>query len=401
MNRRSNRRRWAAPGALLMAVAILFAACSGSSSTPAASGAAGLVQQGMTKDQIAAAIKAEGSLVVGNWTYSANAELEKQFKAYVKTTYGVDINFTYEGSQQPHDYLVKIFAAQKAGNPSPYDVAAIEENYWAEAKANNAVADYLPSDLIPNQKLVIDQFQHAPTAIAFQATAFPAVVYNKTKAPFQPKLMDLADPRLKGRITAPAYGDITAGGFFLGLASELGKDYKDPAQMKEVVDWFVANIAPNVVKYSTDQPTLQQLFETGAVDAFAFWNATARLEYLGGHTEAALLQPSAIYPVNGYMWIPKGAPHPVLAETFINWRLSPEVQFPNAWPIDHGPWSELSEGYLGPSYTSLVPDWFKANYSTYYPSLDDIKSKFKSLDWDAYNAGQKEWQDYYAQKTGQ
>ena len=361
MNRRSNRRRWAAPGALLMAVAVLFAACSGSSSTPAASGAAGLVQQGMTKDQIAAAIKAEGSLVVGNWTYSANAELEKQFKAYVKTTYGVDINFTYEGSQQPHDYLVKIFAAQKAGNPSPYDVAAIEENYWAEAKANNAVADYLPSDLIPNQKLVIDQFQHAPTAIAFQATAFPAVVYNKTKAPFLTKLMDLADPRLKGRITAPAYGDITAGGFFLGLASELGKDYKDPKQMKEVVDWFVANIAPNVVKYSTDQPTLQQLFETGAVDAFAFWNATARLEYLGGHTEAALLQPSAIYPVNGYMWIPKGAPHPVLAETFINWRISPEVQFPNAWPIDHGPWSELSEGYLGPSYTSLVPDWFKAN----------------------------------------
>lgn len=400
MKRRTDHRWSAAPAALLMGVAMMFAACGGAASTAKPSGG-GLVQQGMTKDQIAAAIKAEGSLVVGNWTYSANAELEKQFKAYVKTTWGVDINFTYEGTQQPHDYLVKIFAAQKAGNPSPYDVAAIEENYWAEAKANNAVADFLPSDLIPNQSLVLEQFQHAPTTIAFQATAFPGVVYNKTKAPFLTKLMDLKDARLKGRITIPVPGDITAGGFFLGLASELGKDYKDVNQMKEVVDWYVTNIHPNVVKYSTDQPTLQGLFESGAVDAFAFWNATARLEFLGGHTEAALLQPQAIYPVNGYLWIPKGAPHPVLAEIFINWRISPDVQFPNAWPIDHGPWSELSEGFLGPSYTGLVPDWFKATYSTYYPSLDDIKSKFKSLDWDAYNASQKTWQDYYAEKTGQ
>ena len=54
--------------------------------------------------------------------------------------------------------------------------------------------------------------------------------------------MDLADPRLKGKVTLPPPGDITAGGLFLGLASELGKDYKDPAQMKEVVDWVMTNI---------------------------------------------------------------------------------------------------------------------------------------------------------------
>ena len=28
------------------------------------------------------------------------------------------------------------------------------------------------------------------------------------------------------------------------------------------------------------------------------------------------------------MWIPKDAPHPVLAQIFIDWRLSDEVQFP-------------------------------------------------------------------------
>ena len=121
----------------------------------------------------------------------------------------------------------------------------------------------------------------------------------------------------------------------------------------------------------------------------------ARLTALG------LLLPANIYPANGYMWIPKGAQHPVLAQIFINWRLSPDVQFPNAWPIDHGPWSELSEGFLGPDYQSQVPDWFKADYFTYYPNLDQIKTQFKVVDWDAYNKSSKEWQDYYAQKIGQ
>ncbi len=135
---------------------------------------------------------------------------------------------------------------------------------------------------------MLEQFQHVPTSIAFQSTAFPAVVYNKAKAPFMTKLQDLADPRLKGKVTLPLPGDITAGGFFLGLASELGKDYKDPAQMKEVVDWAVTNIGPNVLKYTTDSSEMQQLLQSGAADAVTFWNSLARLEYFGGNTDAAL-----------------------------------------------------------------------------------------------------------------
>jgi spermidine/putrescine-binding protein len=268
--------------------------------------------------------------------------------------------------------------------------------------ANNAVDNFLPSGLVPNQSLVIDQFQHVPTSIAFQSTAFPAIVYEKSKAPFLKSLKDLANPALRGKLTLPLPGDITAGGFFLGLASELGKDYKDPAQMKEVVDWAVTNLCPNVRKYTTDSAEMQQLLRSGAVNAVAFWNSLARLEFFSGkNNDAALLLPSTIYPANGYLWIPKGAPHPVLAQVFINWRLSPEVQFPNSWPIEHGPWSELSEGFLGPTYVTHVPDWFAKDYFSYFPTLDQIRTQFKAVDWDAYNKSQKEWQDYYAQKIGQ
>jgi spermidine/putrescine-binding protein len=419
MHRSTRATPWRTLGALTFSAMLLLAACSSSNSpaasqgasAPAASGGApsaaagtkhvAIVNKDMTDDEIKAAITQEAGVVVGNWTYSANAVLVDQFQKYVKATYGVDITLTYEGSQAPSEYLTKLAAAVKGGNPAPYDVMAIEENYWADGMAQGLVADFLPSDLVPNQKLVLDQLQHLPTSIAFQSTSFPGIVYNKAKAPFIKKLQDLADPRLKGKVTLPAPGDITAGGFFLGLAAEMGKDYKNADQMKEVVDWAIANIGPNVAKYTSDQPTMQQLFESGAIDAFSFWNATARLEYFGGNKDATLLVPSVIYPANGYLWIPKGAPHPVLAQVFINWRLSPDVQFPNSWPINHGQWSELSEGFLGPDYVSQVPDWFKADYATYYPTLDQIKTQFKPIDWDAYNASAKVWQDYYGSKIGQ
>ena len=359
-----------------------------------------ILNKDMTDDEIKAEIAKEGSVVVGNWTYTANDELVNQFQQYVKATYGADVKLTYEGSQQPSTYLTKLAAAKTGGNPAPYDVLAIEENYWADAMDQDLVDSVFPSDLIPNASMVLDIFKHDPTTIAFQSTAFPGVVYSKGRAGWMTKLQDLADPRLKGKVVLPPPGDITNGGLFLGLASELGKDYKDPAQMKEVVDWAVANIGPNVLKYTPDSAEMQQLLRSGAADAVSFWNSLARLEYFGGNTDAALLVPAAIYPVNGYLWVPKGAAHPVLAQVFINWRLGKDVQFPNAWPIDHGPWSELSEGFLGPDYVDQVPEWFAKDYFNYFPNLDQIKT-FKTVDWKAYNASQKEWQDYYASKIGQ
>ena len=408
-------------GALAFSVAIVAAACSTTASqapaasssgttsqAPAGSASSGtggtthvaIVDKDMTADEIKAAIAAEGSVVVGNWTYTANDELVNQFQKYVKDTYGADVKLTYEGTQQPSTYLTKLAAAKGGGNPAPYDVIAVEENYWADAVDQDLVDEVFPSGLIPNAGMVLDIFKHDPTTIAFQSTAFPGVVYSKSRAGWMKTLKDLADPRLKNKLVLPPPGDITNGGLFLGLAAELGKDYKDAAQMKEVVDWVMTNVYPNVLKITPDSAEMQQLLRSGAADAVSFWNSLARLEYFGDNKDAALLVPTAVFPVNGYLWVPKGAPHPVLAQVFINWRLAKDVQFPNAWPIEHGPWSELSEGFLGPDYVDQVPDWFAADYFSYFPNLDQIKA-FQSVDWKAYNAAQKEWQDYYASKLWQ
>ncbi len=362
-----------------------------------------IVGKEMTKAEIAEAIRQEGSLVVGNWTYTANDDLIREFEQYILDTYGVEITLTYDGTQAPNTYLTNVYAAQRAGNPSPYDVLAIEENYWYEAYQQDAAEEFLPSGLVPNQALVLQIFQQPPTAIGFQATAFPGVIYSKSRAPWLTKLTDLADPRLQGKITLPLPGDSTAGGFLISVATELGKDYKDPAQMIEVVDWVVDNIGPNTLKYTTDSAEMQQLLRSGAVDAVTFWNSLARLEFLSGNEDAALLvSEGGLYPMNGWMWIPKGTPHPVLAQIFINWRISPEVQFPNDWGIESGPWSELHEGFLGPAYPqSLIPDWFVDDYYTYFPTSEQIDELFIPVDWEAYTNGVDIWMDHYAERLGQ
>src|SRR5262249_20229463 len=96
-----------------------------------------ILNKELTMDEIKAEIQKEGSVVVGNWTYTANDQLVQQFQKYVKDTYGADVKLSYQGTQSPSTYLTNLYTALKAGNPSPYDVLAIEENYWAEAKSQN------------------------------------------------------------------------------------------------------------------------------------------------------------------------------------------------------------------------------------------------------------------------
>ena len=363
-----------------------------------------ILNREMTRDEIKAEIEKEGEVTVGNWTYTANDTLIRKFQEHVREVYGVDVTLHYEATQAPSTYLTNLYTALQSGNPSPYDVLAIEENYWAEAMSQPepVMVEYLPSGLIPNAERVIDMFKHSPTAIGFQASATPGIVYDKERAGYLKDWTDLADERLKGKLTLPLPGDISSGGFLLGLAGALGKDYKIPDQMKEVVDFAVDKIGPNVVQYTTDSAQMQQLLRAGVVDAVGFWNSLARMEFLGGQPNTVfMIAESGQYLANGFMWIPKNAPHPVLAQVFIDWRLSDDVQFPGEdWEIERGPWAELHEGLLGPSYEGLIPEWFRADYFTYYPTLDQLTQRYKSVDWDQYAEHSKEWMDYYSQRLG-
>ena len=97
--------------------------------------------------------------------------------------------------------------------------------------------EFLPSGLVPNAERVLDMFKHYPTTIGFQASATPGIVYDKERAPYMTDWTDLADERLKGKLTMPIPGDITCGGMLLGIAAALGLDYKKPDEMTQAIDF--------------------------------------------------------------------------------------------------------------------------------------------------------------------
>lgn len=364
-----------------------------------------ILNREMTQDEIIAEIQNEGSVNVGNWTYTANDTVIAKFVEHVSNTYGVDITLNYEASQAPSTYITNLYTALQSGNPPSYDVMAIEENFLAEAlsQPEPVAEEFLPSGLVPNADRALEMFQQFPFGIGFQASASPGIVYDRERAPYLTDWQDLADERLRQRLTMPLPGDITCGGMMLGVAASLGLDYQNPSEMTEAIDFMIEGIHPNVLQYTTDSATMQQLLRSGVVDAVGFWNSLARMEFLNGQQNTAfMIAESGQYLANGMMWIPKGAPHPVLAQIFVNWRLSDEAQFPpESWGLEPGPWAELNEGILGESYADLVPEWFAENYFDYYPTIEQLTTQYKSVDWDYYAEHVGEWMDYYSQGIGQ
>jgi spermidine/putrescine-binding protein len=382
-----------------------------SAASPAAGGPVNvpIVGAEMTFDDIVAAIQEEGEVNVANWTYTATDALVERFQQYVNDVYGVEITLNYVGSQTPSTYMTELYTTSGAGETAPYDVMAIEENYWAEAQlqaaANNVklMEDFLPSGLIPNADRVMDTLKSPPTAIGFQASASPGINYNSDNVDFLTDWSDLGDERLEGKLLMWLPGDITGGAVMLGVADSLGLDYHDPAQMDEAIAFLVDTVHPNVLKYTSDFAEAQQLFGDGVVDAVTFWNSLARLQYLDGQDNAAfLVAESGQYAINGYMWMASPPAHPVLGQIFVDWRLSDDAQFPDleAWGITEGNWAEFHEGFMGESYVDLVPDWISDVYYTYFPTIEQLSTQYKSVDWEYYNEHAQEWYDKWLEGIG-
>jgi hypothetical protein len=127
------------------------------------------------------------------------------------------------------------------------------------------------------------------------------------------------------------------------------------------------------------------------------------MQYLNGVEDAAfLVAASGQFVSNGYAFIPVSPPHPVLAQIWIDWRISDAAQFPDldTWGITEGAWAELQEGFIGESYEGLVPDWIADVYFNFFPTTEQLSTQYKSIDWSVYAANSSEWFDYWLEKLG-
>lgn len=362
-----------------------------------------ILNRTLTHAELVAAIQKEGAVTVAGWLYEADDALIRQFKAWVKQNDGVDITLNYVTTPPDGGYAAALAAARAANSPPPYDVVALGEALYSDAAKNDAVEAIYPSDLLSNWERVLPFLRRDPSAVGFQSAATVAPIFHNDKiGSWFKDWRDLADPRLKTRVLLPPPGDETIAPFLIAVANALGKDYTNPDQMSAALAFVCAQIQPNALKYTANMGEIQQLLRADRVDAAVTWNLLARLEGVSGAdgTSDITYRPMASGQpaVNGYLWVPRGAAHPLLAQLFIQWRLSDDGQLPgDAWQLPPNAWVEYNEGLLGPSYASAIPAWLQADYSKYYPAPDTIPQTYKPIDWGYVAQRTAEWQDRYRQ----
>ena len=287
--------------------------------------------------------------MVGNWTYAATKEIVNQFQKYVKDTYGVDIKLTYVGTQAPSEYLTKLCGCQQGREPGSLRrhrgrgellvrrdrartsgrLPAVRPDPEPEARPRfvpaRADVDRVPVDGLSRRRLQQEE----------------RAVPQDAQGPRRPAPQGQGHPARAGRHhgrRVPARRRRRAGQGLQGSGPDEGSRRLGGRPTSTRTSSSTRRTSRRCRSCWSPGPSTRSA--SGTASPVSSTSAAIR-------TPRCCVPPT-IYPANGYLWIPKKAPHPVLAQIFINWRLSPEVQFPNAWPIDHGQWSELSEGLPRP-----------------------------------------------------
>jgi len=370
----------------------------------------------MTFEEVVEEIKKEGKLVVADWTYwgLVDTYFIPSFKKYVKEKYGVDVEVDFVGTQEAKGgFMYQLYSAYAAGLPAPYDAMHLEINFFEEAVSKGIAEPFLPSPLVPNMLHVDPIFLYLPYGVQFQQHAFISCVFNYEHTDWVKSWLDFADPRLKGKITLWAPTDNGFWAFLATVATALGYDYKNPEEMKKAIEWVAKNIHPNVLKYTSDEAEIIELSEKNVTWITCYWCCSPEMEQAAGRK---WLGPKLLKPfmpnLPGVVWIPKNVQHPVLAQIYVDWLLSPYFQFPdiNAEGFrDLDPvtarqlWAGMIEGPLGPYYEQFIPEWWggKEEFYKVFPTVDEIKEYAAvKLDWVYINEHAEEWVRYYQELIG-
>jgi hypothetical protein len=374
-----------------------------------------IVNKFLTFREVQDMLASEGTGVVANWTYWGLQETAfvREFKDYVATLYDVDVKLRVLGTQEAKGgFMFQLYSAYAAGLKAPYDLMHLEANFFEEAVAKGVAEPFLPSPLVPNMQLVDYYFLNLPYGIQFQNHSLANFTVNtKYVGSWFNSWRSLADPRLREKITLWVHEDNGFWGWLVTVAQELGKNYKNPDEMKSVLKWVAENIHPNVLKYTSDEAELDVLIGKDISWVSAFWCALAegysvtRPELKGSHVLP--WQFNSPHPsLPGIYWIPKNVERPIMAQVLADFYISPLHQLPdiNKYPqYTKELWLRVEEGLLGPEYAQYVPSWLNElgpkGIHEVYPTIEQAR-QFPKIDWVYVNENAPEWINMYKELIG-
>lgn len=374
-----------------------------------------IINKFMTFKEVQDELRSEGKVIIANWTYwgLVDTAFVREFKDYVAVMYDVDVDIDILGTQEAKGgFMFQLYSAYSAGLKAPYDVMHIEQNFFEEAIAKNIAVPFLPSPLVPTTQIIDSFFLKLPYGIQFQNHALANFTVNtKHVGSWFNSWRALADSRLREKITLWVYEDNGFWGWLVTMAQELGKNYKNPGEMREVIKWVADNIHPNVLKYTSDEAELDELLGREISWVSAYWCALGE----GYALTKPELKGSQVLPwefrsphpnLPGILWIPKDVEHPLLAQIAADWLVSPVHQLPdiNKYPqYTKELWLRTAEGLLGPDYAQYIPSWVNElgprGINEVFPTIEDAK-RYPIIDWLYVNEHAPEWVNYYKELIG-
>lgn len=367
-----------------------------------------ILNQKMTRNEMVQKMKAEGAITIANWTYGGMATkyFGPGFKRYMKEKYGLNIEVHWLGTQTPGTFMTQVFASLKADTPPPYDVMAIETPFFFKARAKDIAQPFIhegKNPLIPIYPELHDFYKkYAPYGLVFQAIDTAGLNINTEKAPFVEDYTDLADPRLKGHLLVPTIGTAHFTNFLLNLSLAMGKDYKDPEEMKEVIEFAATNIHPNVLKYTTSEATMIELLEREVAWVNAWWFYLGNVESMKGYPITWKPQPQGNAFEPGVAWIPNDVSHPLLAQAFMDYLVSPERTLALYWPEvreNKSDFMMVHQMLPNETYFDKLPEWLKPNYDKYLPwPMEKMEEWYTFIDWGYVIEHMDKWSKLYRQK---
>ncbi|MFL5863004.1 MAG: ABC transporter substrate-binding protein [Solirubrobacteraceae bacterium] len=295
---------------MLALAAVLLAGCGGTPTAPSGGGTGGgkgsaalAKYVNMPDDQLLAAAKNEGSVVI----YASNSSIQENAAAFQKQ-YGIKVQ-TYRADSE--EVLQRVLQEAGAGK-LPADLVDTNGGELLAMTAKSVLADY-------DNKRITGQLRPGSVHPGWVATRYDAftVAWNSNKIKSPPaSYQDLIDPRFKGQIELePDDWD-----WYLGLHSYLTGQMHWTTQQ---ADAFFTKLAANakVVKGHTVQA---QLLDSGQIGiAPDSYKHLIDQDHFGKGAPVVwqpVVQP-VLYRPNG-IGLTRTAPHPAAATLYMKWSLT-------------------------------------------------------------------------------
>jgi putative thiamine transport system substrate-binding protein len=303
-----------------------------------------------TPQEVAAALNSEGAQLLVYWPAGSNFRrwitdtVVAGFERHVKESYGVDLQIgqlSTGGGDAAFWQRVEAHHLAGARRPFPIDVVRVAPDARTLRAIRQGWLSALPTEPGGPMPHVASLNAAGRATFTHQGRLFAAPLYQPTisffydsaRLPTPPSNLDAlltwaaAHP---GRFTYEdprSSSGIGSGTMFLLAVMHRFGDETDPATWERGWDYLRA-LQPHVHPQPNTGEQALELMRRGAIDLMAFWNDWGLFarESLRMPTMRNYLIDSGLPVRNTPLAIPAGAAHPLAAQMFVNYAVSPVIQ---------------------------------------------------------------------------